>query len=67
MSGSGYSGDLPPPRFNLSRHCLAPGAEAHPDKTALIVAADAADAGSDETWTCSGLEGAVLGVAHGLG
>ena len=63
---SGYSGDLPPPRFNLSRHCLERGARDFPGKPALIVAADGADAAQDTVWTYGDLEDTVLRLAEGL-
>lgn len=66
MAGSGYTGDLPPPRFNLARHCLERGARDFPDKPALIVATDASDAGRDELWTYGDLEDVVLRFAVGL-
>ena len=66
-SSSGYTGDLPPPRFNLSRHCLEHSARDFPDKPALIVATDASDAGHDDVWTYGRLEDAVLRIARGLG
>ena len=66
MPGSGYSGDLPPARFNLSRYCLEHGARDFPDKTALVVATDAADAGLDTVWTYGDLEDTVLRLAESL-
>ena len=66
MPGSGYSGDLPPARFNLSRYCLEHGSRDFPDKTALVVATDAADAGLDTVWTYGDLEDTVLRLAESL-
>lgn len=58
MSPSGYSGELPPPRFNLARYCLA-GKPA--DKVALIVAGE-----ETEFLTYGGIEDTVLRMAGGL-
>ncbi|MCB1380081.1 MAG: acyl--CoA ligase [Alphaproteobacteria bacterium] len=58
LSGNGYTGELPPERFNLARYCLA----AKPaDKTALIVS------GNDTFhWSYGELEDLVLRLATGL-
>ncbi|HEX7777410.1 MAG TPA: AMP-binding protein, partial [Parvibaculum sp.] len=63
----GYTGELPPARFNLARYCLAASAAATPDKVALIVVSDA-DAALDaaECWTYGALDNAVRRVAAGL-
>ena len=40
-SKQGYTGELPPARFNMARYCLQAAARATPDKVALIVVSDA--------------------------
>ena len=66
-TGYGYSGALPPSRFNMARYCLARSAAAWPDKVALIVVSDA-DAPLDaaERWTYGALDDAVRRIAGGL-
>src|SRR5437763_9622850 len=56
-----------PERFNLARHCLGRPARATPDKTALIVADDAApNLERAERWTYAEFDLAVRRVAAGL-
>ncbi|MDR3498653.1 MAG: AMP-binding protein [Parvibaculum sp.] len=63
----GYTGELPPPRFNLARYCLAASAAATPDKVALIVVSDAgASLDAAERWTYASLDDAVRRIAAGL-
>lgn len=63
----GYSGALPPPRFNMARYCLAASAASTPDKVALIVVSDAdAPLADAERWTYGALDDAVRRVAGGL-
>lgn len=63
----GYSGEPCPESFNIARYCLAHAAAATPDKTALIVVADAdAPLTEAERWTYGELDEAVRRVAAGL-
>jgi acyl-coenzyme A synthetase/AMP-(fatty) acid ligase len=63
----GYTGELPPARFNLARYCLDAAAKTTPDKVALIVVSDAhAPAEAAERWTYAQLDDAVRRVAAGL-
>ena len=63
----GYTGELPPARFNLARYCLDAAAKAAPDKVALIVVSDAhAPVERVERWTYAQLDDAVRRVAAGL-
>lgn len=63
----GYSGEPCPDSFNIARYCLARGAAETPDKTALIVVADAdAPLAEAECWTYGELDQAVRRVAAGL-
>lgn len=63
----GYSGELPPARFNLARYCLAESARRTPDKIALIVVSDAdAPIEAAERWTYGALDDAVRRIAAGL-
>ncbi len=63
----GYTGELPPARFNMARYCLAAAARSTPDKVALIVVSDAdAPVESAEHWTYAQLDDAVRRVAAGL-
>ena len=63
-SPAGYSGELPPERFNLARYCLA-AAKTTPDKTALILVCDA-DAEDAERHSYGEIEDKVLRIAAGL-
>ena len=54
----------PPKRFNIARYCLAAGAAATPDKTALIVVGGG---GEDRRWSYGELDLAVRCVAGGVG
>ncbi len=61
-SGLGYSGDYPPPGFNMARYCFT-AASTPGDKTALVVVHD--PAGHEvETWSYRALEEAVLRTAY---
>ena len=63
----GYTGELPPTRFNMARYCLEVAARATPEKVALIVVSDAhASVDRAERWTYSQLNDAVKRVAAGL-
>ncbi|HRX60563.1 MAG TPA: acyl-CoA synthetase [Candidatus Competibacter sp.] len=63
----GYTGELPPTRFNMARYCLEVAARATPEKVALIVVSDAhASVDRAERWTYSQLSDAVKRVAAGL-
>jgi acyl-coenzyme A synthetase/AMP-(fatty) acid ligase len=62
-----YGGERPPACFNMARYCLGAAARATPDKTALIVVADAdAAATAAERWTYAQLDEAVRRIAAGL-
>lgn len=63
----GFSGELPPSRFNMARYCLARSAATWPDKVALVVVSDA-DAPLEvaERWTYGALDDAVRRIARGL-
>ncbi|HEX4571549.1 MAG TPA: AMP-binding protein [Dongiaceae bacterium] len=62
-----YTGEPPPPRFNLAGYCLGRAAVATPDKTALLVIADAdASLEAAERWTYGALDEAARRVASGL-
>tara|TARA_R110000868_G_scaffold144396_1_gene363469 strand:- start:5736 stop:7289 length:1554 start_codon:yes stop_codon:yes gene_type:complete len=66
-SSSGFSGLLPPARFNMARYCLADSARRWPDKVALVVVSDAAaPLDQAERWTYAALDDAVRRVAAGL-
>jgi acyl-coenzyme A synthetase/AMP-(fatty) acid ligase len=60
----GYTGDLPPDRFNLTRYVLFDNG-APPEKAALIVV-DGATADTLETWTYGALRSAVLRGVHAI-
>ncbi|HRF63495.1 MAG TPA: acyl-CoA synthetase [Candidatus Competibacter sp.] len=63
----GYTGELPPTRFNMARYCLEVVARATPEKVALIVVSDAhASVDRAERWTYAQLSDAVKRVAAGL-
>jgi len=63
----GYTGELPPARFNMARYCLQAAARATPDKVALIVVSDAgAPVEAAEHWTYAQLDKAVRRTAAGL-
>lgn len=63
----GYTGELPPARFNMARYCLDAAARATPDKVALIVVSDAhAPLEQAEIWTYRQLDEAVRRIAAGL-
>ncbi len=63
----GYTGPPPPARFNMAAYCLQPGAPREPDRTALIVVADAAaDPAHAQRWSYAELDQAVRRIATGL-
>jgi acyl-coenzyme A synthetase/AMP-(fatty) acid ligase len=62
---TGYTGDLPPERFNLARYCLAESARTRPDKTALILVTDPQAANARHV-TYGEIEDSVLRMAAGL-
>lgn len=63
----GFTGELPPARFNMARYCLEESAARTPDKVALIVVTDAnAAPEAAETWTYRELEETARRVAAGL-
>ncbi|MCB1824959.1 MAG: acyl-CoA synthetase, partial [Candidatus Competibacteraceae bacterium] len=63
----GYTGELPPARFNMARYCLQTAARATPDKVALVVVSDAGAAvEAAEHWTYAQLDEAVRRTAAGL-
>jgi acyl-coenzyme A synthetase/AMP-(fatty) acid ligase len=63
----GYTGELPPARFNMARYCLDAAAKTTPNQVALIVVADAdAPVEQAERWTYAQLDEAVRRVAAGL-
>jgi len=62
-----YTGQAPPPRFNLAGYCLGRAAAQTPAKTALFVIADAeAPLAAAEHWTYGALDLAARRVAAGL-
>lgn len=62
----GFSGELPPERFNMARYVVGLAAQHSPGKVALIVF-DTPDASQPaEQWTFSEIETAVLRIAHAL-
>ena len=62
-----YTGEPAPARFNLAGYCLGRAAVATPDKTALLVIADAgAPLEAAEHWTYGALDEAARRVASGL-
>ncbi len=62
----GYTGDLPPERFNLARYCLADSAARTPGKTALILVENT-DGSNARHLTFAEIEDSVLRIASGLG
>lgn len=63
----GYTGELPPARFNMARYCLQAAARTTPDKVALIVVSDAGTSvEAAEHWTYAQLDEAVRRTAAGL-
>lgn len=63
---TGYSGEPPPPSFNMARYCLGPAPHRPADKTALIVVDDTETLEAAEAWTYGALEDAALRIAAGL-
>jgi acyl-coenzyme A synthetase/AMP-(fatty) acid ligase len=59
ITAPSFQGTLPSPRFNIGRQCLAAQARRIPDKTALLIVRDPADARGDEIWTYARLDDAV--------
>ena len=62
----GYSGELPPERFNMAEYVIGRAARREPDKPALLVYDDAEAEAPHETWTYAEIERAVLGIAGAL-
>lgn len=60
---SGYTGGMPPEKFNLARYCLAASARRSPDKTALIVVDGDIDALRPRSWSYREIEDLVLRLA----
>lgn len=58
----GFTGELPPSDFNLTRYCIHKSAKTTPDKTALVII------GTDgvESWTYRQIETRILSMAAGL-
>ncbi|TCT12534.1 acyl-coenzyme A synthetase/AMP-(fatty) acid ligase [Tepidamorphus gemmatus] len=65
ITAEGWGGEPVPPRFNLAAHALM-AARVTPEKTAFIVAHDAADPAADEIWSYSDLDLAVRRTASAL-
>lgn len=65
-SPAGFSGVLPPQRFNMAAYVIGRAAAVHPEKTALIVYDNADASQPAETWTFSQIERAALRIASGL-
>jgi len=63
MGTYGYSGPLPPQRFNMAAFCLAPAPHRDPAKTALTINHGS---GAEDRWTYADLDRAVQGIAAGL-
>lgn len=63
---TGFSGPLPPPRFNMAAYAIGRAARDVPDKVALIVIDDVESEKAAETWTYRDLDRAVLGIAKRL-
>lgn len=55
-----------PHHFNAAAYCLAASAQAHPDKTALIVVSDPHTLEAAERWTFAQLDDSVRRLAAGL-
>ncbi|MGC1952115.1 MAG: AMP-binding protein [Gammaproteobacteria bacterium] len=60
----GYTGQQPPPYFNMARYCIGRSAAAVPDKTALVVVSD--PDGVPEQWTYREIDDAVRRIGAGL-
>ncbi len=63
MTRIGYTGPLPPDRFNMAAFCLAAAPHRDPDKTALTIEHGS---GEPDRWTYGALDRAVQGIAAGL-
>ncbi len=63
MGNIGYSGSLPPERFNMAAFCLAPSPHRVPGKVALTIEHGS---GAPDRWTYGALDEAVQGIAAGL-
>lgn len=59
---TGFTGELPPARFNLTRYCLAQSARERPDRTALTIA----DGEGYQTLSFAEIEDIVLRLASAL-
>ncbi|MEZ5844443.1 MAG: class I adenylate-forming enzyme family protein [Hyphomicrobiaceae bacterium] len=64
-SAHGFTGPLPPSRFNMAAYTIGRPAARQPSKPALVVL-DTPDGDPAETWTFAGIEDAVLRIAAGL-
>ncbi|HYO85616.1 MAG TPA: AMP-binding protein [Dermatophilaceae bacterium] len=67
--GYRYTGEPPPPRFNMAAYCLGlrPGAPRDPDRVGLVVVSDAhAPATAAQRWTYAELDDSVRAAAAGL-
>ncbi len=63
----GYTGELPPARFNMARYCIGEAARTRGEHVALIVVHDAqVSAERTERWTYAELDEAVRAVGAGL-
>jgi len=62
----GFTGPLPPPRFNMAAYAIGRPAKCWPDKAALIVLDDPDTERPSEVWTFAALERATLAVATAL-
>ncbi|MGH1418322.1 MAG: class I adenylate-forming enzyme family protein [Hyphomicrobiaceae bacterium] len=62
----GFSGPLPPLKFNMVQYCLEAHALSQPDKPALVVLRQGHQTSDEEIWTYAELQRAVLNVAGGL-
>jgi acyl-coenzyme A synthetase/AMP-(fatty) acid ligase len=65
-AAAGFSGPLPPRRFNMAAYVIGRAAQATPDKLALAVITDPEGAEAAETWTYAAIEDAVLRAAAAL-
>ena len=63
---TGFTGQPPPPVFNMAAYVIGVFAEATPDKVALIVIDNVEAAAPAETWTYRDLDRAVRRIASGL-
>ena len=69
LTTSLFDEGTPPPcpdHFNAAAYCLATAAQAHPNKTALLVVSDPQTLEPAERWTFAQLDDAVRRIAAGL-